>query len=201
MESSMPVHPWNTSAVVIVNDMVEFASLGKSSIVARAATKWVARSKMLEKLSVQSLWVLASVCNSLHIRGFFFLEFAYNNKRMPCWRLWVKREHFTGRSAHNDFPHCAPCVTSHVSSLHQHWLKAESLLNQVGMSVVRRSTFPDGQKTESGIPCLWVKRENTSRDATHTVNFSRCAPRVTIVSHLNFIQCTCIGSSTCVSRI
>ena len=41
MESSVPVHPWNTGAVVIiiVNDMVEFATLGKSSTVARVATR------------------------------------------------------------------------------------------------------------------------------------------------------------------
>ena len=37
MESSVPVHQWNTSVavIVIVNDMVEFATLGKSSHVAR----------------------------------------------------------------------------------------------------------------------------------------------------------------------
>ena len=49
MESNVLVHQWKTDVAVIVivigNDMVEYATLRKSSTVARVATKWVARSK------------------------------------------------------------------------------------------------------------------------------------------------------------
>ena len=184
MESSMPVHPWNTSAVVIVNDMVEFASLGKSSIVARAAAKWVARSKMLEKLSVQSLWVLASVCNSLHIRGFFFwnspttisecragdCEWRENTSPDAAHTMIFLIAH---RVSHLTFHPC----TSIGSRLKVCWIKS------AWVSCVVLLFLTDRRRNRGSLACEW--RERTPHETQHTQWIFLVAHRVSQLFHIS----------------
>ena len=77
MESLVLVHQWKTDVAVIVivigNYMVEYVTLRKSSTVARVATKWVAKSKVVgEVVNTVPLSPHLLFCNILHIRSFFF---------------------------------------------------------------------------------------------------------------------------------
>ena len=87
---AMESHPWNTGAVVIVivivNDMVEFATLGRFSTVARGATRRVARSAMVGEM-VAACWtangcITCSWFMGCDDRSVTFIEQYQNNNKL-----------------------------------------------------------------------------------------------------------------------
>ena len=66
---------FETNAVVMVNDMVEFATMGKSLSVARVGKRSMARSAMVgEMVDTVALSPLTSIAQDLHI---------HSNKKIP----------------------------------------------------------------------------------------------------------------------
>ena len=123
----MESYPWNTGAVVIVivNDMVEFATMGRTSTVARTKTRRMARSTMdgevINTVALNHYSLLQESCT------FEVEKIAYRHQRHSCTRREVKAEHLTVRSPRAYFSRCAPCstVVSHFMfhPLHLPWLK------------------------------------------------------------------------------
>ena len=129
LESSVPAHQWNTgvAVIVIVKDMVEYATLVKSSTVARVATRWVARSKVVgDVVNTVALSLLFFEKCCTFVLVFFLSDFVYRHWRLSCTRRKVKTEHFVAHSTHAFFLVAHSTVVSHLTfhPMHLLWLKA-----------------------------------------------------------------------------
>ena len=137
---SMDSYPWNTGAVVIVNDMVESAAMGTNPNNVEndinGSNDKIGMDGRNGTNEYRFPELLKSLCKCQPV-DFFVGHSAYKHKRVSCTRRRVTTEHLTGRSTHAYFSRCAPCGTVfHMYTSSTTLALAQDLMKSAGESCV-----------------------------------------------------------------
>ena len=108
---------WNTGAVVIVivNDMVGCATIGRTPTMARTTS--MARTTRLTWMAGMGRTSTDFLNCQSRFAIFFLLDISRTDISDCRAHGGVKTEHLTGRSTHADFARCAPCSTVRILAL------------------------------------------------------------------------------------